>query len=160
MAKRQRVQKNSDPTLQSLWRAALGKEGGIRLECKEEAEAKRLRFALYNAVRHLRDPEQVALADPGLVEAVQNCSISFETPTVLLVMDKQFSSIMGVVNKALEQYAIPVKSEVADAAALSQARLLEKLGATATAASQELSETDRELQERAKAQMDRYYGKQ
>lgn len=125
MAKRERVQKNDDPRLQSVWRAAIGKPDGIRLPCKDEGEAKRLRFALYNSVRHLREPGGMAMADSELIEAVQNCSISMVEPGVLLVQDKQFSPMMSVVAKALEEYAIPVKTETADAAAASLKRLME-----------------------------------
>lgn len=125
MAKRERVQKNDDPRLQSVWRAAVGKPDGIRLPCKDEGEAKRLRFALYNSVRHLREPGGMAMADSELIEAVQNCSISMVEPGVLLVQDKQFSPMMSVVAKALEEYAIPVKTETADAAAASLKRLME-----------------------------------
>jgi hypothetical protein len=125
MAKRERVQKNDDPRLQSVWRAAIGKPDGIRLACKDEGEAKRLRFALYNSVRHLREPGGTVMADSELIEAVNNCSISMIEPGVLLVQDKQFSPMMSVVTKALEAYAIPVKTETADAAAASLKRLME-----------------------------------
>ena len=161
MAKRERQQKNDDPRLQSIWRAALGRPEGVRLPCKDEGEAKRLRFALYNAVRHLRVLEPAATVDTTLAEAVKNCSISLIESTVLLVQDKQFSPLMAVVNKALEEYNIPVKSEVADAAA----RSFEKLKAMGMVTEEGQAEAttqqteEEEMRERARAKADAYYGK-
>lgn len=165
MAKRERQQKNDDPRLQSIWRAAVGRPDGVRLPCKDDGEAKRLRFALYNAVRHLREPGGVGAADSELIEAVKNCSISIVEPGVLLVQDKQYSPMMSVVNRALEAYAIPVKQETADAAAASLKRLMEmgvevegEVGEKPAAAAEELSEEAR-IKAAALAHARSYLGK-
>lgn len=157
MAKRERMHKNEDPELQSVWRAALGKPDGIRLECKDAAEAKRLRFALYNAVRHVRTDDGARFADSQLLEAVDNCSISFIEERVLLVRDNKFSPLRLVVAKALEEYGVEVKGATDDAAAASAQRLNAKLAAAGLASPD--GEVN-EAMERARQKANEYYGKQ
>lgn len=166
MAQRRQTQKNDDPALQSVWRAALGKPDGLRLECQTAAEAKRLRFALYNSVRHLRTEEGARFADQELIRAVDNCSISFVDERVLLIQDNQFSPLRQVVQKALEQYQIPVKTATEEASQTSAQKVMEALakeglgeppaGSTPVGA----PAADPDVMERARQKANAYYGKQ
>lgn len=61
--------------MQGLWRKALGEPKGLTIPCTTEAQAQRLRFALYNGVRAFRKGQ--ATPDERLAQALAELTISF-----------------------------------------------------------------------------------
>lgn len=58
-----------------VWRKGHRPEG-YAIPCRDEKEAQRIRFALYNAVKFAR--EDGAGADAALIAAITNCSLRIE----------------------------------------------------------------------------------
>ena len=79
-----------------LWRAGGEAENGITVPCESEANAKRLRFALYNALKPVKNGKLTA--DMKLRYAIDNCSLSFTEDGKGLVIRPKVSTI---VNKAI-----------------------------------------------------------
>ena len=142
--------------LQGLWRKAGASPEALRLPCRTRGEALRLRFALYNAVRKVREGKEPA--DEALTRALEEVTLSFEddAQTVLVMEQKVRSGMMQVVVAALgataqaeEVSPVPTTSQVAVATATSPflktpeqieeerslERLREKLAAVAAAPS-------------------------
>ena len=59
----------------SIWREAGRDAKGVTIPCSTEANAKRMRFALYNAVKPVKAGRLAA--DSALKEAITTCSLSF-----------------------------------------------------------------------------------
>ena len=81
--------------LQALWRKA-AREGRVEVKLKSKADATRLRFSLYNAVRLVREGKVV---DEELRAAVEDCSIGLEGAVLTLQQKAQtayFQVIAGV----------------------------------------------------------------
>lgn len=87
--------------LQGLWRKAGAAPEALRLPCRTRGEALRLRFALYNAVRKVREGKEPA--DEALTRALEEVTLSFEddAQTVLVMDQKVRSGMMQVVVAAL-----------------------------------------------------------
>lgn len=140
--------------LQGLWRKAGASPEALRLPCRTRGEALRLRFALYNAVRKVREGKEPA--DEALTRALEEVTLSFEddAQTVLVMEQKVRTGMMQVVVAALGPQAaegvspVPATSQVAVATAPSASflktpeqieeersleRLREKLAAAAVA---------------------------
>lgn len=113
--------------LQGLWRKAVGTEETLRVPCQTESNAKRLRFALYNAVRDVRVGK--VEGDETLKEAIANCTISFdpEDKSVVLIQQKVMMDLMQVVAGVVGDAPGLQKTEEEMAMEASQARLMEKL---------------------------------
>ena len=110
---------------QSVWLRAWRQEGALELICPTPKEAARMRFALYNAVKGLKEAEP---GDPRfpreLVEAVQGLTVQLDGSTVRLV--KHADTAIGAVMLAAAQgiEVLSVEDQAADEAAK---RLEEKL---------------------------------
>lgn len=87
--------------LQGLWRKAGASPEALRLPCSTRGEALRLRFALYNAVRKVREGKEPA--DEALQRALEEVTLSFEddAQTVLVMEQKVRTGMMQVVVAAL-----------------------------------------------------------
>lgn len=87
--------------LQGLWRKAGAAPEALRLPCRTRGEALRLRFALYNAVRKVREGKEPA--DEALTRALEEVTLSFEddAQTVLVMEQKVRTGMMQVVVAAL-----------------------------------------------------------
>lgn len=105
--------------LQGLWRKAGASPEALRLPCSTRGEALRLRFALYNAVRKVREGKEPA--DEALMRALEEVTLSFEddAQTVLVMEQKVRTGMMQVVVAALGPQAVegvspaPAASQVA-----------------------------------------------
>ena len=90
--------------LQEIWRKAFRQDEPLEIPCKTESNAKRMRFALYNAVRGVRDG--ATPADSLLREAAENCSVGFkpgERSTVVLqkkILTELMQVVVGIVGVA------------------------------------------------------------
>ncbi len=74
----------------SIWREA-GRTGeGVTIPCSTEANAKRMRFALYNAIKPVKTGKLAA--DSALKEAVATCSLSFTNDKLGLVIRPKVST--------------------------------------------------------------------
>ena len=98
--------------LQGLWRKAGASPEALRLPCRTRGEALRLRFALYNAVRKVREGKEPA--DEALTRALEEITLSFEddAQTVLVMDQKVRSGMMQVVVAALGPQAVEGVSPV------------------------------------------------
>ena len=87
--------------LQEIWRKAFQQDEPLEIPCKTESNAKRMRFALYNAVRGVRDGRTPA--DSLLREATENCAVGFkpgERSTVVLqkkILTELMQVVVGIV---------------------------------------------------------------
>lgn len=93
--------------LQELWKGAFDSTKGIRIICKDGAEAFKLRTKLYNAVRNAKKfPGEY----PELEEAVQEVEIVFEGEwkEVLVMRQKSLSPLMVNLRKQLEAQGIVI----------------------------------------------------
>ena len=120
--------------LHAVWRKAYN-DGKLTIPVKSEADATRIRFSLYNAVRPVREGKVVS---PDLLRAVQECSIRVEGLNVILQLKantelmQAISDVLGGA-ESMEAAAtiIPTSAEVQEIED-SQRRLLEKLKADET----------------------------
>jgi len=78
--------------LQDVWRKAHSMPNGWEVACKDEATATRMRFSLYNAVKHFRSGKYEA--DAALILAMKECSISFTPDKKGLIIRKKVLSGM------------------------------------------------------------------
>ena len=81
---------------QAVWRKALA-TGRVDLNFKTVADARRVRFGLYNAIRPIREGK---VNDPEMVQAGQDCSVQI-TGTVLSVVSKFSSETMQEILQAI-----------------------------------------------------------
>lgn len=97
--------------LQSLWRKASTQEK-LTIPCKTLAKARRLRYALYNAVRGVRDGE--VKVDEVLQFAVENYSISFDPdePSTLVVQRKILTELMQTVQGILGDTPLETEEDI------------------------------------------------
>ena len=123
--------------LRAVWRKAYEKEGseGLEIPCQSDSDATKLRFALYNAVRGVREGKETV--DDLLREAVENCTVGRkpgQSSTLLVqrkVMTKMMQTIAGILGDSPELIKTPEQVEMES----SQALLLEKLQEQGTAPS-------------------------
>lgn len=78
-----------------VWRMANTPDGMKVIQCKTPAEAMRLRFALYNAVKPYRNGKREA--DPALREAILNCSMSLTPDKTGVLLQKKIDTELGQV---------------------------------------------------------------
>ena len=86
--------------LQALWRKA-GGSPPLRVPCPSPAKARKLRFALYQAVRKFREGK--AQADQDLQHALDTLSLGFDEadPSVLVFSDKSADETLAAVVEVL-----------------------------------------------------------
>ena len=118
---------NEVSVMQALWRLAYRK-GRHSIDLPSLSDCRRVRFALYNAVRTVR---QGKLFDEELAAAAAECSISIEGTTLIIqaksatpAMNAVLASIGGELDSLL---AVEPKSQEQVDMERSQAKLLEKL---------------------------------
>lgn len=113
--------------LQGLWRKAFKKEGGLELNCKTPSNATKMRFALYAAVRGVREGKEKA--DEELLQAIENCSISFaeEDKSILFMRRSVLTDMMQLVSEVLEDSPELVKTQEQMEMEASQRLVMEKL---------------------------------
>lgn len=119
---------NEVSVMQALWRVAYRK-GKHEILLPTLSDCRRIRFALYNAMRPVR---QGKLVDPELAAAAEECSISIEGTTLVIqaksrtaAMSAVLASLGGEVEALLQES--PKTAEETEIEA-SQARLLQQLG--------------------------------
>lgn len=100
--------------LRAVWRKAY-REKEIRVHFKTIADARRIRFSLYNVAKSARASDT---ADFELLEAVENCSVSMEGPQDgkywIIVRHKMMQNVLA---SAAEQLGIPHDAVEAEAPA-------------------------------------------
>ena len=113
--------------LQGLWRKAWLQGEPLVVPCKTEANAVRIRFALYNAVRAVRTGKQQA--DNDLQQAVENCSVGFVSGdrAKLVIQKKVMTELMQTIAELVGDSPEVLKSDEDMAMERSQAVLMEKL---------------------------------
>lgn len=98
--------------LQGLWRKAFRQDTPLEIPCKSETNARKMRFALYNAVRGVKTGKEKV--DENLKEAVENCSVGFapDDKTRLVIQRKVMTEMMQIVSEILgEDATVCVKTE-------------------------------------------------
>ena len=112
----------------AVWRKALA-DGSVEIRFKTLADARRVRFGLYNALRPFKEGK---LHDPDLLRAGQECAIQL-AGTVLTVVKKLETGVMqsvmealGVTPESLE--AEPAASEMPAEARESLSKVLALIG--------------------------------
>lgn len=113
--------------LQGLWRKAFLHHEELRVPCKTKANATKLRFSLYNAVRKVRTGKEPA--DKELLQAVENCTIGFapDDETVVLIQKKVMTDLMQAIIGIVGDDPNLLKSEEDIEIANSQESFLKKL---------------------------------
>ena len=76
-----------------IWREAGRSEDGVTIPCESVANATRLRFALYNALKPIKAGKQVA--DSALLHAIKSCSLSFTEDKLGLVVRPKVATVLG-----------------------------------------------------------------
>lgn len=93
----------------SVWREAGRTAEGVTIPCESEANAKRLRFALYNAIKPVKTGR--IAADGALKHAIATCSLSFtENKSGLIIRPKVATTLNRALLAALGDKPI-VKTE-------------------------------------------------
>jgi hypothetical protein len=101
--------KSEQAIMHDIWRAAYTNPDGITIPCESEASAKRLRFALYNAVKPIKSGAKVA--DEGLKAAIANCSIGFtDDKKGLCVQQKVATQLNKILLGVLAEQGVTVRS--------------------------------------------------
>lgn len=89
--------KDEQTILQNLWILAAQRQDGVSVPCGDTASARRLRFALYNAVKWFKGDNPKPCSEE-LLTAITSCSLSF-TPDETGVVIRQ--KIATKVNQAI-----------------------------------------------------------
>lgn len=99
---------NEKALMQEAWRIGYQTPEGLVIKCKTEAEATRVRFTLYGAVKQFRDGK--GEPDPILAEAIVNCALTI-TPDGVRIQRKLAGEVargileqLGREPKTVEQY--------------------------------------------------------
>ena len=109
---------------QAVWRKALA-SGTVEITFKSLADARRVRFGLYNALRPFKEGRAT---DPALLSAAEECSIQLEG-TTLRVIRKLDTAVMQSVLEAVGMTAEEVSATPAlDMPAEAQESLSKVLG--------------------------------
>ena len=104
------IQSEQDIML-SVWREAGRSQEGVVIPCESEANAKRLRFALYNAIKPVKTGRLAA--DTALKHAIANCSLSFtEDKMGLHIRPKVATTLNKALLAALEGKVIASTEEL------------------------------------------------
>lgn len=87
--------------MQQLWLKAYRADDAIEVPCGNASDAKRFRFAMYDAVKDTRKPG--GLVSDELRQAAENCSLSFKEGdgTTIVVRKNILSGIMKSVASIL-----------------------------------------------------------
>lgn len=114
--------------LQGLWRKAFSQQEPLEIPCKTGSNATRLRFALYNSVRAVREGKKQA--DTALKNAVENCAIGFhpQDKTILVIQQKVMTELMQTIASIVGNDPQASKTDDEIAMEASQAKLMEVLG--------------------------------
>lgn len=118
--------------MQGLWRRAGRMPDALEIKCKSLSDARRMRFALYNAVREFKpdqkDGKPPKVADEALQAGIDNCSVSFKEgePTTVLIRQKSKTDLMLSALEALGEEALLDELDVA--ASASASLVMKKLG--------------------------------
>ena len=89
--------KDEQVILQNLWILAASRPDGVAVPCGDKASARRLRFAMYNAVKWFKGEGAKACSEE-LSNAIATCSLSFtEDETGVVIRQK----IATKVNQAI-----------------------------------------------------------
>lgn len=120
--------------LQGLWRKAFSQDDPVAIPCRTVSNAARLRFAIYNSVRGVRDGK--VKVDEALREAVANCSVGYldGDKTTLVLHKKVLTELMQVVTEIVGTAEGTLKSPEDMEMEASQKLLMEKLAAGGTPA--------------------------
>lgn len=85
--------------LQALWKKAARQDEPVTVVCRSQADAHKLRFALYNAVKAVRKhPDR----DQELVQAVEACALSLtDDKRGVVIRQKTSTAVMQAAMAAL-----------------------------------------------------------
>lgn len=99
---------NEKALMQEAWRIGFQTPEGLLVRCKTAAEATRVRFTLYGAVKQFRNGK--GEPDPVLAEAINNCALTITPEGVLIqrklagAVAKEILAQLGRDPKTVEQY--------------------------------------------------------
>jgi hypothetical protein len=79
--------------MHGIWREAGRDETGVTIACESEANAKRLRFALYNALKPIKSGKQGA--DSALLHAIATCSLGFTEDKKGLIIKPKIATVLS-----------------------------------------------------------------
>lgn len=117
----------------SAWRKAATMPDGLTIPCPTKADATRLRFSLYTAVKFAKKPG--ALVDEALQHALEVCSVTVQsTPPAVIISPRMLRPVMRTLEELVGGDSRPPEAQ---SAAESQARLLELLGSGGSASESE-----------------------
>lgn len=106
--------KDEQVLLQNLWVLASTRPDGVTVPCGDESSARRLRFALYNAVKHFKpkDGKEGKPCSQQLADAIASCALSF-TPdnTGIVIRQKITTKINTSVLAALGDFQIKTEDD-------------------------------------------------
>lgn len=115
--------------MQALWRKAGKADAPITLDCKTPANLTKVRFALYNAVRKVRAHPEI---DFELADAVQACSITVKSPSVLEIGRRELDPLiqqMAAMLEEAEEEILPEAGTISkEQIQASQQAIMERLG--------------------------------
>lgn len=119
--------KDEQVILQNLWIVASTMPEGADVPCGDPASARRLRFALYNAVKQFKGENAKPCSDQLLI-AITTCALSFsEDGSHVLIRQKIATKLNQAVLGVLAGFEL--KTDEDRQAEESSARLLERLSA-------------------------------
>lgn len=92
--------KDEQVILQNLWIMAASLPDGATVPCGSAASARRLRFALYNAVKYCKGPDAKPCSEE-LLNAITTCSLGFSDDGTAVVIRQKIATkvnqaILGV----------------------------------------------------------------
>lgn len=120
---------NETAVMQAIWRHA-HRKGEHRIDLPSLSDCRRIRFALYNAVRGVRLGKEV---DEELTAAAEECSICIEGTSLLIRAKSKTPAMQAVLSslgaEALNLTELAPRSAEEVAIESSQGLLLEKLKA-------------------------------
>lgn len=83
--------KDEQVVLQNLWVLAASRPEGVAVPCGDAASARRLRFALYNAVKWFKG-ENAKPCSEELANAIATCSLSFTADETGVVVRQKIAT--------------------------------------------------------------------
>jgi hypothetical protein len=117
--------KDEQVILQNLWILAASRPDGVEVPCGDAASARRLRFALYNAVKWFKGDKAKPCSE-ALANAIATCALSFtEDETGVVVRQKIATKVNQAILSVLGD--LPLLSDADRQAQESGQRMMQRL---------------------------------
>jgi hypothetical protein len=117
--------KDEQTILQNLWIMANKRPEGVNVPCGDASSAKRLRFALYNAVKYHKGVDARPCSEQ-LSDAIANCSLSFtDDGAGVIIRQKIATKVNQAILSVLGDF--PILSDEDRQLQESSQRLLERI---------------------------------